>query len=116
MRIRIIRSIVYAVVIFIGASTPRAPGKEVACAYSAFLAPIYIGEEIGILERNNQTNKIGEICSIYLGFPIIYISDIYDVWPPQVSIPRLILNILVLSLVAESMIFAVVYYIRPNRP
>jgi len=106
MKMRWVRGVLYAVVIPLVVFVPRSFPNETACPYSILLVPKYIGEEIGIIKRKNQPVVLyGGVCSTYIGLPLVYISDIYDVKPARVSILLLVLNILIIVALFEALIF-----------
>jgi hypothetical protein len=108
MRKSWVRGILYGMAISLAIGMPRNPPNETTCPYSVYLAPKYIGKKIGIVEGNNQEIVIRErVCSIYLGFPFVYVSDIYDVRPTYVSLTRMSLNLILLFIVIEVFIFFV---------
>jgi len=106
MGMKWMRGIIYGLAISLAIVFPRTPPNETICPYSIFLAPKYIGEKIGIIEKKDKLVVMHNgVCSSYFGIPFIYMADIYDVKPVYVSLTRLTLNLLIVFVLIETLIF-----------
>ncbi len=115
-RLNLLRAILYGATITIVTVLPRSPAGEMTCQDSVFLAPIYIGEEVGVFAREDNPIAVEQLCDRYFGFPIVYIADLYDVKPAYVSFTRLILNWLIVTVVLEFIIYAASSFSKRYRP
>jgi len=114
MKTNIIRAAIYSFVFTIAVVLPRTPSSEAICPYKPYAALSYIGENIGVVKPIEERIFRSGVCNTYIGFPFIYIADIYDVRSVTLSFTRLIMNILFFLVVVELLLFLVKYFIEQH--
>ena len=94
-----IRVLLYSLLVSIAVCVPRM-NSEISCEYNIKHPFVYIGKHVGVLEDDTPKVMENGVCNTYIGAPMIYISDLYDL-NAVVSIKRLFLNIVSVSVFIE---------------